>query len=137
MGLLKRVFGGWGGRHGGGHGGSHGSHGGGHGSGPQSGHGGGHHGERGRELYDAHDAHGRDRDRHDWGRQPPTGGRGVPGADLSLRQLVCAGCGALNAPAARFCAQCGVSQRGRACGRCQAALAADARFCPNCGTQAG
>ncbi|MBR8006477.1 zinc ribbon domain-containing protein [Burkholderia vietnamiensis] len=137
MGLLKRVFGGWGGRHGGGHGGSHGSHGshgGGHGSGPQSGHGGGHHGERGRELYDAH---GRDRDRHDWGRQPPTGGRGVPGADLSLRQLVCAGCGALNAPAARFCAQCGVSQRGRACGRCQAALAADARFCPNCGTQAG
>ncbi|MGK8773472.1 zinc ribbon domain-containing protein [Burkholderia cenocepacia] len=58
-------------------------------------------------------------------------------ANTPLRQLACAGCGALNAADARFCAQCGAAQRGKACGRCHSALAADARFCPSCGTQAG
>ncbi|KVP82607.1 hypothetical protein WJ95_01335 [Burkholderia ubonensis] len=90
----------------GGHG-QRGHHGGGHGS--------GHH-ERGR-------------DPHGWGWQAPAAG-GAP-----LRQLACAGCGALNDAQARFCMQCGAAQQSAACSRCHAALAAGARFCPACGTQ--
>ncbi|MDP9585925.1 UNVERIFIED_ORG: RNA polymerase subunit RPABC4/transcription elongation factor Spt4 [Burkholderia contaminans] len=118
MSFLKRILGGHGRGHGGGHGGG--------------GHGGGHHGGAGR---DGHDARGRDR--HGWGWQPPADAQGGPGGNVPLRQLACAGCGAINAADARFCAQCGASQRGNACSRCHAALAADARFCPNCGTQVG
>ncbi|MDR8730365.1 zinc ribbon domain-containing protein [Burkholderia pseudomultivorans] len=105
MGFLKRILGGD--HRSGGHGG---------------GHDGGHHGSR-----RGHDA--RDRDRHGWGRQAPAGD---VEANAPLRRLACAGCGALNAADARFCAQ-----RGNACSRCHSALAADARFCPSCGTQAG
>ncbi|VWC21534.1 double zinc ribbon domain protein [Burkholderia pseudomultivorans] len=114
MGFLKRILGGD--HRSGGHGGGHGG-----------GHDGGHHGSR-----RGHDA--RDRDRHSWGQQAPAGGIE---ANAPLRQLACAGCGALNAADARFCAQCGAAQRGNACSRCHSALAADARFCPSCGTQAG
>ncbi|KAB0647839.1 zinc ribbon domain-containing protein, partial [Burkholderia diffusa] len=78
-----------------------------------------------------HDARGRDG--YGWGRQPSTD---APGGNMPLRQLACAGCGALNASDARFCAQCGAAQRGKSCSRCHSALAADARFCPGCGTQA-
>ncbi|WP_080406336.1 zinc ribbon domain-containing protein [Burkholderia ubonensis] len=69
---------------------------------------------------------------HERGRgwQAPAAG-GAP-----LRQLACAGCGALNDAQARFCTQCGAAQQSAACSRCHAALAAGARFCPACGTQA-
>ncbi|KHK59834.1 double zinc ribbon domain protein [Burkholderia sp. A9] len=113
MSFLKRILGG----HASGHGGGHGD----------GGHGGGHHG--------GHDARGRDR--HGWGWQPSSDGHGGKGGNVPVRQIACAGCGALNGADARFCAQCGTAQRGRACSRCHAALAADARFCPGCGTQAG
>ena len=117
MRFLKRILGG---------------HGGGHGSGHHGNHGGGHHGGQGAQGHGSHDARGRDR--HGWGWQSPADAQG---GNAPLRQLACAGCGALNAADARFCAQCGTSQRGNACSRCHAALAADARFCPSCGTQAG
>ncbi|KWI62373.1 hypothetical protein WT72_03785 [Burkholderia pseudomultivorans] len=113
MGFLKRILGG--------HGGGHRS--GGHGAGHDD----GRHGSR-------HGHDGRGRDRQGWGWQAPAGD---VEANAPLRQLACAGCGALNAADARFCAQCGAAQRGKACGRCHSALAADARFCPSCGTQAG
>ncbi|KVC85429.1 hypothetical protein WJ47_30170 [Burkholderia ubonensis] len=74
--------------------------------------------------------HERGRDPHGWGWQVPAAG-GAP-----LRQLACAGCGALNDAQARFCTQCGAAQQSAACSRCHAALAAGARFCPACGTQA-
>lgn len=124
MSFLKRILGGHGGGHGSGHGSGHGNSGGG-------GSGGHHRGQR-RDGHDGHDARGRDR--HGWGWQAPADGQG---GNVPLSQLACAGCGALNAADARFCAQCGTAQRGRACSRCHAALAADARFCPGCGTQAG
>ncbi|KVQ17606.1 hypothetical protein BGV67_00430 [Burkholderia ubonensis] len=73
--------------------------------------------------------HERGRDPHGWGWQAPAAG-GAP-----LRQLACAGCGALNDAQARFCMQCGAAQQSAACSRCHAALAAGARFCPACGTQ--
>ncbi|KIP15221.1 zinc-ribbon domain protein [Burkholderia sp. MSHR3999] len=73
--------------------------------------------------------HERGRDPHGWGWQTPAAG-GAP-----LRQLACAGCGALNDAQARFCMQCGAAQQSAACRRCHAALAAGARFCPACGTQ--
>ncbi|KVF71695.1 zinc ribbon domain-containing protein [Burkholderia diffusa] len=126
MSFLKRILGG----HGGGHGG------GGHGSGQAGGHGGsGHHGGQQRDGHGGHDARGRDR--YGWGWQAPADSRsGQAGGNVPLRQLACAGCGALNASDARFCAQCGAAQRGKSCSRCHSALAADARFCPGCGTQA-
>ncbi|PCE31104.1 zinc ribbon domain-containing protein [Burkholderia ubonensis] len=115
MGFLKWITGGHG---------SRGHHGGGYGSG----HGGGH-GSRG------NDHHARGRDPHGWGWQAPaSGGAGQDAAPL--RQLACAGCGALNDAQARFCTQCGAAQQSAACRRCHAALAAGARFCPACGTQA-
>ncbi|KVC47394.1 zinc ribbon domain-containing protein [Burkholderia diffusa] len=117
MSFLKRILGGHGG---GGHGSGHGS--------------GGHHGGQQRDGHGGHDVRGRDR--YGWGWQPSAEGQRGPSGNMPLRQLACAGCGAINAADARFCAQCGVSQRGKACGRCHAALAADARFCPGCGTQA-
>lgn len=96
------------------------------------GHGGSHRGERDGAHQAGHDA--RDRDRH--GRHAHVSG-GDSGGNVPLRRLACAGCGALNAAGARFCAQCGASQRARACARCHAALVADARFCLTCGTRAG
>lgn len=125
MSFLKRILGG----HGSGHGGGHGS--GGHGSG---GHGGGHHGGQRSDGHGGHDARGRDR--HGWGWQAADATNGGQGGNLPLSQLACAGCGALNAADARFCAQCGAAQRSQACSRCHTALAADARFCSGCGTQA-
>ncbi|AMU05393.1 zinc ribbon domain-containing protein [Burkholderia cenocepacia] len=124
MSFLKRILGG--------HGGGHGS---GHGNSGNGGHGGGHHGGSRQGGHGGHDARGRDR--HGWGWQAPAdAANGGRGGNLALSQLACAGCGALNAADARFCAQCGTAQRGKACSRCHAALAADARFCPGCGTQA-
>ncbi|NIE61433.1 MULTISPECIES: zinc ribbon domain-containing protein [unclassified Burkholderia] len=121
MSFLKRILSG----HGGGHGGGHGN----------GGHGGGHHGGQRRDGHGGHDARGRDR--HGWGWQAPADSRSAQGGgNVPLSQLACAGCGALNATDARFCAQCGAAQRGKSCSRCHSALAADARFCPGCGTQA-
>ncbi|KVH69441.1 hypothetical protein WJ41_20580 [Burkholderia ubonensis] len=55
--------------------------------------------------------HERGRDPHGWGWQVPAAG-GAP-----LRQLACAGCGALNDTQARFCTQCGAAQQSAACSR--------------------
>ncbi|KWK27867.1 hypothetical protein WT77_08680 [Burkholderia stagnalis] len=123
MGFLKWITGGHGGR----------SH---HGGGQRSGHGGGHGSYGGGFGNERAGSHGRDHhargDGHlGWGRQAPAAGGAAP-----LRQLACAGCGALNDASARFCAQCGAAQQSAACHRCHAALAAGARFCPACGTQA-
>ncbi|MBR8312599.1 zinc ribbon domain-containing protein [Burkholderia dolosa] len=96
------------------------------------GHGDTHRGERDGAHHDGHDA--RDRDRHGGHARVPDGDSG---GNVPLRRLACAGCGALNAAGARFCAQCGASQRARACARCHAALVANARFCLTCGTRAG
>lgn len=122
MSFLKRILGG----HGGSHGGRHGNN---------SGYGSGHHGGQRRDGHGGHEARGRDR--HGWGWQAPADSRSGPaGGNVPLTQLACAGCGALNAADARFCAQCGAAQRGKSCSRCHSALADDARFCPGCGTQA-
>ncbi|WP_306714792.1 zinc ribbon domain-containing protein [Burkholderia dolosa] len=99
------------------------------------GHGDTHRGERDGAHHDGHDA--RDRDRHGGHARVPGGDSGDSGGNVPLRRLACAGCGALNAAGARFCAQCGASQRARACARCHAALVANARFCLTCGTRAG
>ena len=124
MSFLKRILGG--------HGGGHGNN---------SGHGGGHHGGQRQDGHGGHGGHGgheaRGRDRYGWGWQAPADSRsGQSGGNVPLSQVACAGCGALNASDARFCAQCGAAQRGKACSRGHSALAADARFCPGCGTQA-
>ncbi|GAB3346404.1 SPFH domain-containing protein [Modestobacter lapidis] len=48
----------------------------------------------------------------------------------------CPGCGADNAPTAKFCMECGAQQPAavRGCTGCGAPVAAAARFCPECGT---
>jgi membrane protease subunit (stomatin/prohibitin family) len=48
----------------------------------------------------------------------------------------CPGCGAANAPTAKFCTECGTRSPSavRGCAGCGVPLGASARFCPECGT---
>src|SRR3954465_11842344 len=47
--------------------------------------------------------------------------------------MACTGCGAQNAPAAKFCSECGTPQQS-GCASCGASLTPTAKFCGECGT---
>ncbi len=91
------------------------------------------------------------------------GGQQQGGGDSSAQSVACPGCGKPNAPAAKFCAECGESmqivkvpcvkcgaelregakfcsecgstQEKQKCAKCQAELAPGAKFCADCGTE--
>ena len=54
----------------------------------------------------------------------------------ALSTASCEGCGALIAPEAKFCTQCGRTMQGRRCLSCNSVLSRDMQFCPTCGAKA-
>jgi membrane protease subunit (stomatin/prohibitin family) len=58
------------------------------------------------------------------------------GGKMEVAQVPCVKCGAKLREGAKFCSECGASQEKQKCANCQAELAPGAKFCPECGTKA-